>query len=104
MKNNLVLNIDKLKLKIEEIEKSCSTEECKNTIESFKKLVNKPDQINKKIYLNMLEIMKDLVNEENLPNNPITGIKNYSLIILTLIIFINLVVFFKLKFIKNKVN
>ena len=104
MKNNLALNIDKLKLKIEEIEKSCSTEECKNTIESFKKLVNKPDQINKKIYLNMLEIMKDLVNEENLPNNPITGIKNYSLIILTLIIFINLVVFFKLKFIKNKVN
>jgi len=102
MKNNLALNIDKLKLKIEEVEKSCSTEECKNTIESFKKLVNKPDQINKKIYLNMLEIMKDLVNEENLPNNPITGIKNYSLIILTLVILISIIIFLKLTLLRTR--
>ena len=46
--------------------------------------------------------MKDLVNEENLPNNPITGLKNYSLIILTSVILISLIILLKLILLRKR--
>ena len=100
LREKIVTDKEKLKKKIEELEKAisdklCKSEECKKLLKEAKDLYDK-DFILKEDMFNMIKRIDDLLDKEKRITNPNTGIKTYSLVIL-LIIFISYMVFKKNK-------
>ena len=98
LREKIIIDKTKLKEKIKELEQSisdklCKSEECKTLLNESKSLYDKT-LISKKEMLDMIDKIDDVL--KNNMNNPNTGIKTYSLVIL-FIIFISYIVFKKKK-------
>jgi len=104
LKDKLVIDITKLKNKIDELEKAieenkCITEECKKTLEAAKELYTKTN-ITKEEMLDMIKRIDLLLNKKIIFENPKTGILSYTLVI----IFIILISVFLIKQKKNYIR
>ena len=98
LREKIIIDKTKLKEKIKELEQSisdklCKSEACKTLLNESKSLYDKT-LISKKEMLDMIDKIDDVL--KNNMNNPNTGIKTYSLVIL-FIIFISYIVFKKKK-------
>ena len=98
LREKIIIDKTKLKEKIKELEQSisdklCKSEECKTLLNESKSLYDKT-LISKKEMLDMIDKIDDVL--KNNMNNPKTGIKTYSLVIL-FIILISYLVFKKNK-------
>ena len=98
LREKIIIDKTKLKEKIKELEQSisdklCKSEECKTLLNESKSLYDKT-LISKKEMFDMIDKIDDVL-KKNI-NNPNTGIKTYSLVIV-LIIFISYLVFKKKK-------
>ena len=90
LRGRLIINKEKLKEKIDELEKKiddgkCLNEECKKTLEESKELYNKPT-INKEEMIDMIKRINSLLNKNETLVNPKTGFASYILIIFLIII------------------
>ena len=98
LREKIIIDKTKLKEKIKELEQSisdklCKSEECKTLLNESKSLYDKT-LISKKEMFDMIDKIDDVL-KKNI-NNPNTGIKTYSLVIL-FIIFVSYLVFKKHK-------